>query len=482
MYRAGFWVIPEIGKEIRYGGNVDMEEKGKKLKTINIVGLGLGGAIGTGIFLLLGYGIAYTGRSIVLVCAIGCFFMLLAYWYQLAMPSMFVLKGGDYSMKTMLFSPVMSGISAFFTVVGGFAFSGYAIGVTDYLCVIIPGLKNYSTLCSLLIMTLAFAASIKGSRFITILENLVTILLVAALALFVVFGVTKVDAGNFFSSTYDGGFFRNGFAGVVAAIAVMGWACQGTTMAPISMAAVTEKPKRTIPKAILIVTLLLAVIYALMAYAASGVLPYDQVAGANISVTAEAIFPTGLYLFFVVGGGVGAIVSSLLGGIGMMRYPMIKIAEDGWMPAIFKKSTKSGYPYVTYLLFYIISIFPILTGMGLDSVVSLVMIPTMLMNIYMNLACITLPKKYPEQWEKRSLRMPVWFWNVCCVLGAFCAGVVAYNLFVELTFTDSIICIIIVVALIGLSALRLKQGAVSKEQLAANKKMIIEQAIADDVD
>ena len=40
-----------------------MEEKGKKLGLWNIIGLGLGGAIGTGIFVLLGYGIAYTGRS-----------------------------------------------------------------------------------------------------------------------------------------------------------------------------------------------------------------------------------------------------------------------------------------------------------------------------------------------------------------------------------------------------------------------------------
>lgn len=280
-----------------------MEEKGKKLKTMNIVGLGLGGAIGTGIFLLLGYGIAYTGRSIVLVCAVGCFFMLLAYWYQFAISTMFVLEGGDYSMKTMLFSPLLSGIGAWFTVVGGFAFSGYAIGITDYLGVVIPEIKNYSMICSLVIITLVFAASYRGSRFITILENLVTVLLMVALALFILFGIAKVDAGNFFSSTYDGGFFREGFGGFVAAIAVMGWACQGTTMAPISMAAVTEKPKRTLPKAIVIITILLAVIYALMAYVASGVLPHEQVAGANISVTAEAILPKGLYLFFVIGGG-----------------------------------------------------------------------------------------------------------------------------------------------------------------------------------
>lgn len=103
-------------------------------------------------------------------------------------------------------------------------------------------------------------------------------------------------------------------------------------MAPVSMAAVTENPKRTLPVGILIITVILSVIYGLMAYVAAGVLPYEQIAGANLSVTAQAIFPKGLYLFFVVGGGIGAIASSLLGGLAMFRYPLLHIAEDGWLP------------------------------------------------------------------------------------------------------------------------------------------------------
>ncbi len=50
-----------------------MSESGKKLGLWNLVGLGLGGAIGTGIFVLLGFGIAYTGRSIIWVVIVGCF-------------------------------------------------------------------------------------------------------------------------------------------------------------------------------------------------------------------------------------------------------------------------------------------------------------------------------------------------------------------------------------------------------------------------
>ena len=202
-------------------------------------------------------------------------------------------------------------------------------------------------------------------------------------------------------------------------------------MAPVSMAAVTKNPKRTIPLGIIIITLLLAVIYGTMGIVAGGVLPYVETAGQNISVTAEAILPRALYIFFVVGGGIGAIASSALGGLGMFRYPLLQVASDGWLPSVFKKTDKNGYPYVIYLLFYVISIIPILTGRSLDAIVSQVMIPTMLINIYMNLTCLVLPKKYPEQWAQRSIKMPLWFYNVCCVLGAFCAGVVAFNLFVQ---------------------------------------------------
>ena len=103
----------------------------------------------------------------------------------------------------------------------------------------------------------------------------------------------------------------------------------------------------------------------------------------------------------------------------------------------------------------------------------------MLINIYMNLACLTLPKKYPEQWAQRSIKMPLWFYNICCVLGAFCAGVVAYNLFKDLTFNDAVFAVVIVVVLCALSILRLKQGAVKAEDLAAKKEEIVRQAIAD---
>lgn len=228
----------------------------------------------------------------------------------------------------------------------------------------------------------------------------------------------------------------------------------------------------------LLVTLILAIIYALMAYVAAGVLPYEQVAGANLSVTAEQIMPAGPYMFFLVGGGVCAIGSTLLGTITIFRYPMLQVAEDGWLPAVFKKQTSAGYPYVSYIVLYVVSAFPIVTGMSIDVIVSDIMIPTMLMNLYMNLRCVTLPKKYPEQWEKRSIRMPVWLWHVCCVAGGICNVIIIYNLFINLSGKDAIICAVIVTALVALSILRLKQGAVKAEELEKVRQATIQDALA----
>lgn len=108
----------------------------------------------------------------------------------------------------------------------------------------------------------------------------------------------------------------------------------------------------------------------------------------------------------------------------------------------------------------------------------MVMIPSMLINLYVNLACIKLPERYPEQWEKRSIRMGKGLYYICCVLGAICAAIVAFNLFKDLNMQNAIICTGIIIALVGLSYWRLKIGAVKKEDLELRKEQIVKAALA----
>jgi len=272
------------------------------------------------------------------------------------------------------------------------------------------------------------------------------------------------------------GFFTGGFKGFIVAIALMGWACQGATMGPVSVSAVTKNAKRVIPFGILIGQLALAGTYFLMVYVASGVLPLEQVAGQNLSAVAREIFPYWVFVIFIVGGAAFAIATSMLVGVIMVRYPMQRVANDGWMPPVFKKTIADGYPWVTYLLYFAFCVIPVLVGFSLDVMVSMVMIPNMIMSVYLNLACIGIIRKYPEQWKKSILHMPAPIMYVICVLAAGCAGVVCYNLFGLFSRGELLLMLILLAVMFAATLFCLKIGSVKKEALQANRKAILEEA------
>jgi APA family basic amino acid/polyamine antiporter len=456
------------------------KESIKKIGLWNIVGLGVGGAVGSGIFVTLGSAIEKTGRSILPVTVICVFYMLLAYWYNLGMSGIFVINGGDYSMKGMLLPPLLTGYGGWTNVIWAFGCTGYSLALTSYLGNLFPVVSEHSRLVSSVVLTLFFLLSVRGNRIVTLFQNVATGLLVIALILFVVIGLPNVNTANFFDMTYDGGFFHNGFGGIISAIAIMGWACQGTTMGPVGVVPITKNPKRTIPMGILVTCVVVSIVYGLMSYVASGVLPYDQIAGENLSVTAAAIMSHGFFAFFVIGGGICAIISSFLAVLAMIREPLSHMADDGWFPSIFRTKSRDGYPYICFLLTYVVALVPILTGMSVGNAISMLMIPTMLINCYLNVACMIIPKKYPEQFARRSIKIPLWLFNTCSILGGFCAAVVAITLFKDLTPQDAMVAAGVIIIPLIFSGIALKTGSVDVNDLDAKRQEIIDSALKAD--
>lgn len=453
-----------------------MKEEKTKLGLLNIFSLGVGGAIGSGIFVMMGFGIAYTGRSIVLAVSVGCLYMLLAYLFHPIMSSMFVLPGGDYDMKCMLMGPTMTGFTALNTVLGGLGMASYGLAFANYFVSVFTGLAGYETWIAALLMIVFFALSVYGTKVMSTVTSIITIILLVSIAVFVGIGVPQVQSG--FWSNDDGMLFSGGFNGFIGAIAMMSFACQGTTMAPVSVMPVTKNARRTVPLGILLITVTVGLVYALMAYVASGVLPVEQVAGQNLSVVASAIFSPLFFKIFILGAACCAILSSLASGMTMLRYPLLSVAEDGWLPKVFTKTTKNGYPYVIMGLFLIFSILPLFTGLSVDSLISLVMIPSMIMNAYMNLSMIRLVKEYPAQWKNATLHMPTALFNCLCVIGTACSVAVAYYLFKDLDVVSMITCVVLLAVMLILAQFRLRTGAVKREDLLAKRQKIAEAAIA----
>ena len=435
---------------------------------MDIFSLGFAGTIGSGIFVMLGWGIGYTGRSIVLAILLGCLIMMGCYFYNIVLASMFVFDGGDYQMKALLFSTVPAGVSAMFNFFDGFALTAYATAMVDYASSIFPAVKPFKDITAILIITVFFAVSIKGSKVVAQVENAMTYVLLAAIVLFIVVGVPKVGPDYVAPD-----FFTNGTTGFFLAISIMAYACQGPTMGPVAVMSVTKNPKKVIPRMIFVSTVAVAIVYSMMAYVAAGVLPIEQVANQNLSLVASHIFPYPMYVMFIIGGAVFAIATSLLAWIEMMRHPLLRVAKDGWLPAVFKKTTRSGYPWVIMLFFYLVTIMPIVSGFSLESIVSLYMIPSMVLCGYCNFKCMKLPEKFPKQFQTSMFKMAAPLFKAIMAGCTICNAVITVYLILSLGKGEIYYVMLMLLFCIVVVLIRIRQGAVSKETFTQKQQELI---------
>ena len=65
---------------------------------------------------------------------------------------------------------------------------------------------------------------------------------------------------------------------------------------------------------------------------AGGVLPVSETANQPLDLVARAIMPTPVFLFFVIGGALLALTTTLNATFAWITSPSYRPANDGWLP------------------------------------------------------------------------------------------------------------------------------------------------------
>jgi len=394
-------------------------EESKKLKMFDLLSVGIGSCIGAGIFSMLGIGIYYAGRGVTLALILAMLVVFVEYIRTPILSATFALPGGSYDYSALTLPPFFTGASALIMVISNLSLSVMGISIASYLAQLVPALAAYQKPIAFAVMTAFFAASIKGSGFLAKIQNVMVILMYVALGLFVVFGILHRDPAISAEP-----YLPQGPGGLLVAIAMMSFTCNGITNI-VNLTKDTEDPKRLIPNAMVVATLICTGIYALLGFAATAALPYGQLAGQNLGFIAQQVMPSGVYVFFVVGGAVFALATSLLGGISAMKWPILASAKDGWLPAVLTKETKGGFPWVIMLMMYLIGVVPIIGGFSLESIVSLIMVPAAIMSIAGNLINWNLPRKFPKAWAENSWHLSEGMYHFLIILSTICALIIS---------------------------------------------------------
>lgn len=438
----------------------------KKLGVIELMCYGIGNCVGSGIFVSMGSGIGFTGRSIPLALIAACAVVLFAYAYKTIMAGMFVLPGGNYSQQALLQPPLLVGVSAISTIFSGLAFAMFAMSIVEYASTVFPQITPYGNWIAVAIITVFFITTFFGGKFMGKFNLVLVAVLIVSLFVYIAVGLPQVDFST--ANPFSSGYFKNGPTGFIMAVAMMSFACQGATM-PIAMTADAKDPKRSLPKAILLASLVVMVIYCLIGIVSAGILPVEQVSDKSLGVVAKEIFPYGVFVVFIIGGACFAIATSLYGAIASVQHPLMATIEDGWLPAFLGKKNKKGYPWVMMLVLYVIAIIPVFVNVRLQDLISLMMIPIMILNLVNNVLMFRLVKKYPKAWEKSFFHMPKWAFCVTMALAIICDLLISLALFTTMEAGDQYLIVILLCVLFGYSYYRIKSGKVNLSDLERAK-------------
>lgn len=396
----------------------------KKMTFFDLVSMGVGATIGSGIFVMLGIGIGMTGRSVNIALIVAIILSFLMTVPTILLSGVVDLKGGLVTQAEILLGKKWASIVGYIYIIVNLTISVMAISIIDYLTQLIPVLGEHHQLFSIFTILFFFLISVKGAKFMARAQNVFVVVMMIALGLFVVFGVPQVQPGYF----TEPGLFTDGFTGFFTAVALLTFATQGATCI-VNYSSEVENSQKLLPKAMIMTFVVVGIIYFGIGTAAAGVLPYDQVAFQSLGVVAKEILPSPLFIVFIIGGACFALGSTLNATLASLRYPVMQVAEDGFLPKILLKTDKKyDFPYVIMGFFLLIGITPIIFNIDLSVLVSLVMIPSYLFNLFIALATARIPKLFKEEWPNSKLYVKDFVLYILCGLAALVYIIQAYFL------------------------------------------------------
>ncbi|GAB1476502.1 APC family permease [Bacillota bacterium] len=395
----------------------------KVLGKLDLTSIAVGNVIGGGIMSVVGVAIGLTGRSVaiaIVICSLMTFISILP---NAIASSTIRMNGGMYTLAALLGGKFFAGIYVAFWLTNFFGASLYCTSFAQYVTDFVPGF-NFKLVAVCLLIIIA-ALNFLGIKVAAGAQNVMVIVLLAALLVFSFFGFRHIQPGFFDPPD----FMLNGWKGVMYAAALMNFACGGAQMV-VNFGRQSKNPTKDIPFAIIVSSVIIMVIYFMVTMVASGVLAISEVEGQSLAKVAATVLPPWLYIFFIVGGAMFALVTSLNALMGWLPPPVVQACNDGWLPKGFGAINQRFHsPHWVLLFITVMAGLILVTGWEIGPIAIVGTFLANVGNLIIILALIRLPKVVPDLWKKSFFHMPDWIYSLICVAGFIVCVVFEYFLF-----------------------------------------------------
>ncbi len=409
----------------------------------DLMSTSVGQIIGSGILSILPIAIVMTGRSVPIAFAIACIIILADSIPSVLLSSVVRLNGGTYTQVALLAGKRFAGMFIICNVMMCVSFSVYGISMADYLVGVFalnPALKMWIALG---MMTFFWILNMVGIDAFAKVQNIMVILLVAAFVLFCFRGIPAIDWANYF--VQDGGWMPGGVTGLLQAGALLTYATSGCVLL-VNFSGAAKNPTRDIPRAIVLSTIAVCVLYAVMGFVGAGVIPIEELSGSDLVQVAIAVMSRPELVFFMVCGVVMALASTLSSCMASCSGPYMQMCLDGWLPKSLATTNRFNIPWKIQTVLYGIAVFCIITNISLESLASMCVIANSVVFGLIAFFTMRIPKLFPEAWEKSRFHVKDGMLKLLCGIAV---AVNVFTLVMNMSGLDTTMLIINVALLIG---------------------------------
>jgi APA family basic amino acid/polyamine antiporter len=408
----------------------------KVLGPVDLIMMGIGAVIGTGIFVLTGTGAVTAGPALTLsfiIAGVCCGFAGLCY---AEFASTVPVAGSIYTYSYVTLGELVAWIIGWDLLLEyGLATSAVSVGWSGYFQSLIggfglelpkvltaapgaiPGVTtwfNLPALCIMLVLTTMLSFGVRESARV---NNVMVVIKVCVVLLFIAVGARHVKPANWHP------FMPFGASGTLSAAALMFFAFIGFDSVT-SAAEEVKRPERDLPIGLIGALGICTILYVIVTAIMTGIVPYPKFLGVDhpVSLALQYAHENWFAGFIDLGAILGMTTVILVMAFGQTRI-IYAMSRDGLLPRrLSKVHPRFGTPFLaTWIVGIVFGLLGAVVPLGVLG--ELVNMGTLAAFCLVSVAVVVLRKKRPDL--HRAFRCP-WVPVVPILAVAFCATLMAF--------------------------------------------------------
>ena len=378
----------------------------------DVFAIALGQIIGSGIMVLVGIAIGFTGDAVPYAFALSAILSIIKQLPVAFLGSAMPASGGLYVYCRTVLGPRLGFFYLALLLVTHILIALFALGFAQYALALVPALNAKATALGVLVVF--YGVNLVGLKEAALVQKAMVVILLLGLGLLASYGSAQVDYGRFASAST---LLPNGWYGFGLACVVLSFATGGAQFVS-ELGGEMASPRRDLPLAMVTATLVAAVFYTAVSVVAVGVLPTEATAGKPLAEVAQVVLPRPLYVAFVVGAGLFALTTSINSTFSWATKSVLVACADGWLPvSLAVVNRRFGTPHRLLTLLLVLGAAPILADWDLRYIIMLGGGLVFVYDLLPLAAAFLLPTRCPDIFRNARWTMSAGLLRSLCISG-----------------------------------------------------------------